>query len=140
MELNQRRKTGGRRAGREEQSTFRFYIGWKHLHPAKGHQLITANKGGGTHHIDIDKHSSFLEVDQIVTNLFFPGGKNDIQKLNLQNISKMLCTFSGYPIGDPLPSGERFTAEAYYRSVATHPVRIYLHTEQKGNEEPEVHN
>ena len=86
--------------------------------------------GGGSHPLDLTKAATESDILKKLTNLFFPGGKNEAKGVKLTEVSTQLATFSGQSLSE-FSTGGSYTLGDILQQVNTHPVRLYLETRWK---------
>lgn len=108
--------------------TRRIHIGWKHSFKGNSYQHVTESKGGGKYQLDVDKGATLDELKRMITDKYFPSGRNETLSLNLSDLKSFLATFTGYRLTERLKNGNLFIFGDFLEEYNSSPVRIYLHT------------
>jgi len=87
--------------------------------------IVAACKGGGQQILDLDKQMNYSELTNRICEVYFPGGYNQQQGLNIADCDYFLASYTGTEL--PHMDGE-FTVGRYFEMLARTPVRVYLHT------------
>ena len=115
---------------RKPKDTSQITVGWKHRSAKtnSAYQMVTEQRGGGKLHLDISKDVSTKQLQETITEKYFPGGENLNLGLEINQLTSFLANFTG----QQLPS-EITTFGEFLQTHNTSPVRIYLHTHFKVN-------
>lgn len=90
--------------------------------------------------IDFKRSTTLAELQQNISELYFPNGLSREQGLHVNEMRTRLATFNGQILPEILDNGQPFTVEGFYNQVKRSPVRIYLETINGQSDNADVGN
>lgn len=114
--------------------TRRVYCGWKHAVSPDVFKVVTLSKSGGQQIIDVSKDTIYEVLEKQILDLYFPHGKSIAQNVKLSDLNYYLASFSGEPL-PRFPNNGGFTVGKFFEHIKTYPVRVYLHTTRKDDDD-----
>lgn len=115
--------------------TRRIYCGWKHAVRSDVFKVVTLSKGGGQQIIDVSKDTTYEVLEKQILDLYFPKARSMAQNLKLSDLNHYLASFSGDPLPRSFQNNHEFTVGNYFDHIKTYPVRVYLHTTKKDEDD-----
>lgn len=93
--------------------TRRIHIDWKHSFKGNSYQQVTESKGGGKYQLDVDKGATLDELKRMITDKYFPSGRNETLSFNLSELKSFLATFTGYRLTERLKMATSLSSEIF---------------------------
>lgn len=115
--------------------TRRIYCGWKHAVRSDVFKVVTLSKGGGQQIIDVSKDTTYEVLEKQILDLYFPKARSMAQNLKLSDLNHYLASFSGDPLPRSFQNNHEFSVGNYFDHIKTYPVRVYLHTTKKDEDD-----
>lgn len=98
-------------------------------------KVVTLSKGGGQQIIDVSKNTTYEDLEKQILDLYFPKGRSMAQNLKLSDLNHYLASFSGDPLPRCFQNDHEFMVGNYFDHIKTYPVRVYLHTRKKDEDD-----